>query len=108
MYKTTIFILFVFFFACQNNSTKISEKEFPKTEKGDKIIHITTINSAEDTLFQIRNATKGTLKIYYKGDSIFLLQDSVSFSNKTYTLTEQNGETTFTKNNKILFQNPKR
>ena len=104
MYKLTLFFILVLFFcACQNKAT---EKEFPKTEKGDKIIHITTINSVEDTLFQVRNETKGTLKIYYKGDSIFLLQDSVCFSNKKYKLTEENGTTTLTRKGKIIFQNP--
>jgi len=110
MYKLTLLVLgiaevlaiLLFFCACRNKP----KKDFPEAEKGDNIIHITTINNAEDTLFQIRNTTKGRLKIYYKGDSIFLLQDSVGFSNKNYVLTEQNNETILRKKGKIIFQNP--
>ena len=105
MYRFALFTIFALFLcACQNEQNV--EKEFPKTEKGDRIIHITTINSAKDTLFQIRNATKGTSIIYYKGDSIFLLQDDVGFSNKNYVLTEQNGTTTLMQNGEIIFRNP--
>jgi len=104
MHRPVILILLIFFFfACRNEAVKT--KEFSETER-DKVIRITTINGAEDTLFQIRNVTQGSLKIYYKGDSIFLLQDSSCFSNKNYMLTEQNGTTTLLKNNKIIFQNP--
>ncbi|MDR0874539.1 MAG: hypothetical protein LBN27_13925 [Prevotellaceae bacterium] len=107
MYKPLLYILLMYFlYACQGQTAE--QIEVPKTGKDDQIIYITTINSANDTLFQIKNASKGVSQILYKGDSIVLLKDSISdgFSNKNYTLTEQNGETTLRQKGKIIFQNP--
>jgi hypothetical protein len=105
MYKPLLYILLMYFlYGCQSQTAE--QIEVPKTEKGDQIIYITTINSANDTLFQIENASKGTLQIFYKGDSIMLLKDSTGndFSNKNHTLTEQNGETTLMQKGKVIFQ----